>query len=167
MTEQTLELSRRIDAPVAAVWEVLTDLSKAQERLSGVSALQIMTSGPYAVGTRWRETRTFFGMTATEEMWVRHNDPLRSTVVEASHKGTDYSTRWQLTSLPRQSVSSGAGAMAEATELHLTFTGSGPAGAVAEAAARVLGPVGLKVTRKAMEQDLDDIEAAASALTSG
>lgn len=152
MPEQTLAVSRVIPAPVEHVWDVLTDMSRLASRLSGVRSLHIMTSGPYAVGTRWRETRTFFGLAGTEEMWVRRNDPLRSTVIEASSHGTDYSTTWTLT------------ATAEGTELSMTFTGTSPDGGIAGTLSRVLGPLGLRATRKAMEQDFDDIERAAVAL---
>lgn len=36
------------------MWEVLTDLEQAPQTLSGVTSVQLMTDGPYAVGTRWR-----------------------------------------------------------------------------------------------------------------
>ncbi len=156
MPEQTLIVSRVIPAPVDQVWDVLTDLSRVADRLSGIDSVHIMTSGPYAVGTRWRETRNFFGRAATEEMWVRRNDPLRSTVVEASSHGTDYSTTWTLAD-----ASTGNG-----TELTMTFTGTSPDGGISGTLARLLGPIGLRATRKAMEQDFDDIESAAVALQS-
>ncbi len=154
MPEQTVIVSRLIHAPVEQVWDVLTDLSRVADRLSGIDTVHIMTSGPYAVGTRWRETRTFFGRSATEEMWVRRNDPLRSTVVEAASGGADYSTTCTL--VPAS----------EGTELTMTFTGTSPDGGIAGTLSRVLGPIGLRATRKAMEQDFDDIQSAAIALQS-
>ncbi len=153
MPEQTLVVTRRMHAPVEQVWEVLTDLSTLSRRLRGVKSVQIMTSGPYAVGTRWRETRTFFGRSATEEMWVRSNDPLRRTVIESGQQPVHYRTVWQLTE-------------GEGTQLTMTFTGTSPDGGLAALLTRVLGPVGLRATRKALERDFDDIEAAAAALSS-
>lgn len=155
MTHQELTLRRGIDAPVEQVWTVLTDLENAASRLSGVDTIQIMTSGPYAVGTRWRETRTFFGQSATEEMWVRSNDPLRSTVVEAFSSSVAYRSAWRLREIESAK-----------TELTLDFTAQGPDNAVANALSAVLGPLGLRATRKAMEQDIDDIERAAKSLAS-
>ncbi|MGB3763041.1 MAG: SRPBCC family protein [Ornithinimicrobium sp.] len=153
MPEQTLVVTRRMRAPVEQVWEVLTDLSRLSHHLRGVQAVQIMTSGPYAVGTRWRETRTFFGQSATEEMWVRSNDPLRRTVVESGEQHVHYRTIWELTE-------------DEGTQLTMTFTGSSPDGGMTALLTRLLGPIGLRATRKAVERDFDDIVAAAAALPS-
>ena len=146
MTQQRLTVARVINAPVEKVWDVLTDIPNAARRLSGIDDVQMMTSGPYAVGTRWRETRTFFGRTATEEMWVRFNDPLRSTVIEASNGGVDYRSTWRLREIG-----------SEKTELVFDFTAKSPDKAVANAVATVVGPLGLRATSKAMEQDVDDI----------
>ncbi len=153
MPEQTLVVSRLIHAPVEQVWDVLTDLSSLASRLSGIESVHIMTSGPYAVGTRWRETRTFFGRAATEEMWVRRNDPLRSTVIEAANRGTYYRTTWELTA-------------GEGTELTMIFTATSPDSGMAATLARLLGPIGMRATRKAIEHDFDDIESAAIAVPS-
>ena len=73
-------LSRRVSAPPASVWEVITDLDRAAERLSQVTALHVVSDGPYAVGTRWRETRRMMGASETQEMVVVENDPLRKVV---------------------------------------------------------------------------------------
>jgi len=159
MTQQTLRLSRTVEADVEAVWDVLTDLTRAAERLSGLDSVQVMTSGPYAVGTRWRETRSFFGRSHTEEMWVRRNHPLRSTVVEAGEGETTYSTVWALE--PHGEVDEEG--RSSATRLSLTFTGTSSDSALNRAAMTVIGPLGLRATRRALERDLDDIAAAAEA----
>lgn len=171
MPEQTLVISRQIDAPVTHVWDVLTDLPQLAGRLSGITSIHIMTSGPYAVGSRWRETRTLFGMSATEEMWVRRNNPMRSTVIEASSKGTDYCTTWELTpaAVPLAAGPDAAGTTdtrRESTELSVTFSARPSNGAESTVLATLFGVVGLRATRKALEQDLDDIAAAVAALTS-
>ncbi|MGB7449999.1 MAG: SRPBCC family protein [Ornithinimicrobium sp.] len=160
MTQQTLRMSITIQAPAHAVWDVLTDLTRAPERLRGIESVQIMSPGPYAVGTRWRETRSFFGRSSTEEMWVRENDPLRSTVVESGEGDTTYRTVWQL--LPRGEIDDEG--RAPATELSVSFTGTTSDSAVTRAAMTVLGPVGLRAVRRALQRDLDDIAGAARAL---
>ena len=86
--QHRVELSRRVQAPPSAVWEVLTDLDRAQERLSQVTHLHVITDGPYALGTRWRETRRMMGASDTQEIVVVENDPLRSTTTEAVDGGT-------------------------------------------------------------------------------
>ncbi len=151
MTGHQLTVGRRIEATPAQVWSVITDLDRAEQVLSGVSRVQLMTDGPYAVGTRWRETRRMFGREATLEMWVADNDPLRRTVVEASSGATDYRTEFTLTPVGER-----------ATALSLAFGVETPdPGAVQKLLWRVAGGLGAKATRKALEQDLDDIAAAA------
>ncbi len=97
MTTHHLALSRTVAASPQRVWQVITDLDRAAQTLSGVSRVERLTDGPYALGTRWRETRTMFGKATTEEMWVTALDPARSTTVEASSHGTDYRTVFDLT----------------------------------------------------------------------
>lgn len=144
-------VSKVIGAPPCRVWEVLTDVRRAAETLSGVTSVQVLTDGPYAEGTRWRETRTMFGRSSTEEMWVTLADPLRETEVRASSGGADYVTTFVLTPVSD-----------EATELSVTFSAdlSTPS-AVQKLGMKVFGGMATKATRKALEQDLADIATAA------
>lgn len=143
-------LSRRIDASPERVWQVLTDLKHAPDVLSGVVSVELLTDGPYAVGTRWRETRSMMGRKATEEMWVVDSDPHRRTEVAASSGGADYRTVFTLTP---------AG---EATELTMVFGAHTPEPTgVQKLLLKAFGNLGVKVTRKVMETDLADIASAA------
>lgn len=148
-------LNRRISAPPAAVWEVLTDLDQAQRRLSQVTALQVITDGPYAVGTRWRETRRMMGASDTQELVVVENDPLRRTVTEAVDASTTYRTTMRLESLDESA----------ATLLTVTFqaTVEDPS-RLQRLALQVVGPLGLKLTERSIRIELDDIAAAAEQL---
>lgn len=147
-----LEISRVIQASPERVWEVLTDLDRVVERLSGVTAVEPMTDGPYAVGTRWRETRTMFGRAVTEEMWVAETDPWRSTQVRAESGGATYVTDFTLTPL-------GDG---ERTELTMRFDATIQDPSVLQRLSmKVMEPIALRATRKHLEQDLADIAAAA------
>lgn len=147
-------VSRVIEAPPARVWEVLTDLDHVAETLSGVSAVEVMTDGPWALGTRWRETRKVFGKDHTEEMWVTGNDPLRRTEVRASSGGADYVSEFVLAPLDEESR----------TELTARFgaemTSPSRLQKLVLAAFRGMAE---RSTRKALEQDLADIAAAAEA----
>ena len=58
MNGHRIDLERLVQARVERVWEVLTDVAHADQTLSGV---ELITEGPYRVGTRWRETRRMFG----------------------------------------------------------------------------------------------------------
>lgn len=151
MAGHEIALTRRIDAPRERVWAVLTDVRHAPRTLSGVDSVDLLTDGPYAVGTRWRETRTMLGRSETQEMWVAENDPRRRTVVRARSGGTDYETVFEL-----------AGPEEGPTDLTVRFGAETPEpGRVAAVVWKVFGPLGLRLTRKALASDLDDIATAA------
>lgn len=149
-----ITVSRVIAASPERVWEVLTDLEHAAQTLSGVTSVHLMTDGPYAVGTRWRETRTMFGRSATEEMWVAECDPLRSTEVRAESGGATYVTQFRLAPL----------AEGAQTELIVRFGAelSNPS-TVTKVAMKLFGGIATKATGKALEQDLTDIATVAEA----
>ena len=151
-------LSRRVAAPPEAVWEVLTDLGQSVRRLSQVTDLHVMTDGPYAVGTRWRETRRMMGSSDTQEMVVVENDPLRRTVLEAVDASTTYRTTFLLESLDGSA----------ATLVTVTFGAevTDPT-RLQRLALKVMGPLGLKLTEKSLRTELDDIAAAAEQLHRG
>jgi len=152
MAGHTLTLTRLVHASQHLVWAVLTDLDRAPEVLRNVTRVERMTDGPYAVGTRWRETRRMMGREETEEMWVAESDPLRRTVVAASSGGAEYRTTFELEPQPDGS-----------TLLRYTFRAEtpDPSGVLLWA---VFGRLGARVTRKVMEQDLEDIAGAAEGM---
>ncbi|MCS6711578.1 SRPBCC family protein [Brachybacterium sp. EF45031] len=142
---------RLIAARPEVVWSVLTDLENATTFLSGVESVEVLTPGPYAVGTRWRETRSMLGMRGTEEMQVVEVDAPHRTTVTAAHKGTQYRSEFLLEPVP-----------GDQTKLTTVFGASSPArtGALAMVG-RALGALGMRVTTKAMDTDLADIAAEA------
>lgn len=144
---------RKIDAPVESVWAVVTDIPGSQETLSGVTRIEMLTEGPYGVGTRWRQTRTMMGKAETVEMWVSEVVPLRSTTIKALQGGADYTTVFALAPV-------GPG-----TLLTMTF---GAQIVDSTTAGRIMmglfGKIGLSITRKALAKDLADIAAKAESL---
>ena len=88
----SITVSTHVSAPIERVFEVYTDLDKAVERIPGIVALEILSEGPFGVGTRWRETRVMFKKKAVEEMWVTGFDPPKSYTVDAESHGMHYST---------------------------------------------------------------------------
>jgi carbon monoxide dehydrogenase subunit G len=88
----TITVSTHVSAPIERVFEVFTDLDKAVERIPDIVALEVLSEGPFRVGTRWRETRVMFKKEATEEMWVTGCDPPKSYTVDAESHGMRYST---------------------------------------------------------------------------
>lgn len=152
MATQQLRLSRQIPASAEQVWAVLTDIEAAPRTLSDVLSVEVLTPGPYAVGTRWLETRKMFGFEGTEEMEVAVAEEPRRTVIVADAGGAAYRTEFLLSPI------SGS---PDAIELTMVFSAAPQEkGGLKGALMGVMAKVGMKATRKAMEQDLEDIAAA-------
>ncbi|MFP4148951.1 MAG: SRPBCC family protein [Nitriliruptoraceae bacterium] len=144
--------SREVAAPAERVWEVVTDIEGSVTVLSAVDAIERLDDGQgFTVGTRWRETRTMLGRQATEEMEVTAVDAPRTYTVVASDATTTYTST--ITLEPRG---------AQRCLLSMTFAGSS-SGLVARVLAATVGRVFAGATRRALEQDLDDIAARAEA----
>ena len=92
-----IDVSREIGAPAERVWEILTDLPSSPAVISAIDSVEVLAGGDeFGLGTRWRETRTMFGRSATEEMEVSALVPGRSyTVVAASH-GARYESSFEV-----------------------------------------------------------------------
>ena len=154
MATHQLRLSRQIPATAEQVWAVITDIEAAPHTLRDVLSVDLQTQGPYGVGTRWIETRKMFGFEGSEEMQVVEADAPRRTVVVAEAGGADYRTEFILSPI------SGS---PDATQLTLVFSAVPQSrGGLKGKLMGVIAKVGLKATRKAMEQDLEDIAAAAA-----
>ncbi len=70
-----------------------TDLAGAPRVVRGIDAVEVLTPGEFGVGTRWRETRTMLGRSATEEMTVTAMEPQRSYTTEAVGRACGTSRR--------------------------------------------------------------------------
>jgi carbon monoxide dehydrogenase subunit G len=92
-----LAVSTHVSAPLERTFEVYTQIEKAAERIPGITALEVLSEGPFGEGTRWRETRVMFKKEATEEMWVSGFDPPKSYSVDAESHGMKYSTLFSFT----------------------------------------------------------------------
>ncbi|WP_084124900.1 SRPBCC family protein [Demequina sp. NBRC 110054] len=156
--EWSVDVSVDIKAPVATVWEILTDLDGAPDVMTGILAIERL-GGPdgYEVGTRWRETRKMFGKEATEDMEVASVVAPRETTVVAHSHGADYVSGFTVEELPG------------GTRLTMRFTGSpsDDASGFSRFMAKVTAPLGASATRKAMQTDLDEIKAVAEARADG
>lgn len=137
-------VSRRVAAPPARVWAVLTDIEHASEHLRAVESVEVHSGGGFGVGTRWTETRTMLGRTASETMEVTAVDPGRSYVVEADSGGTHYRSEFRLTP------------DGDGTTVTMTFGGQ-PSGFGGRLLAATIGRLAAGMTRKALAADLDDI----------
>ena len=146
---QDVEVRRHTAAPMQRVWEVATDLAGAPQVIQGIDTVEVLTPGPFGVGTRWRETRTMMGRSATEEMTVTAVEPQRSYRVEAASRGAHYVSTFAF------APSADGG-----TDVTTTFGGR-PTSTVAKVLGAVTAPLGRRAVTRVLEQDLHDIAAAA------
>jgi carbon monoxide dehydrogenase subunit G len=141
---KAMTVSRHVDAPPERVWAVLTDLEHAPDVIRAIDAVEVHTGPGFGVGTRWTETRTMMGRTASETMEVTAVDPGRSYVVEAASGGTRYRSEFDV-------VPDGGG-----TQLTMTFAGQ-PSGLGTRLMAATIGRLFATATRRALAADLDDV----------
>ena len=131
------------------VWSVLTDLDNAATTISAIEKVERLDGGRgFELGTTWRETRTMFGKTATEDMTVTVLDPGRSYKTEARSHGAHYKSTNHV-----EPIEGGS-------RITVTF-GAEPTSAIARVFAVTIGRLFDNFTRKALAKDLTEIAAAA------
>jgi uncharacterized membrane protein len=137
---------RKIGAPVERVWAVATDVAGACERMRGVERIELLTAGPFRVGSHWRETRIALDRPAAEEMLVIECEPPRRFVVEVT--GGDTVSRAVTVLEP---VGPGA------TEVHVTFE-SRPPTMAGRLVGALLGGLAARAVLSTLNRDLDDLK---------
>ncbi|MEV7617949.1 SRPBCC family protein [Streptomyces sp. NPDC089799] len=146
MGNTEVSVERDVAAPMTAVWDALTDLESMPLVLSGVDAVEVLTPGPFGVGTRWRETRRMFGKSATEEMRVTVCDAPVRYVTEAENHGMHYFSEFRLT---RRTPGR--------TSVRMTFSARPLPGGKLPLLARLLGGLGSRAVSRAIAKDLADV----------
>jgi uncharacterized protein YndB with AHSA1/START domain len=139
-----IEIETFVAAPPPVVFETLADFANWPHFMGGIERVEILTPGPVAVGSRFRETRTMFGKSASEEMEVAEIAPPHRIELTAHNHGTDYRIAHTLAAAP------------EGTRLSLRF-----AGTPVTLAARLFAPLGWLFAgsvRKQIEKDLVDLK---------
>ena len=67
---ESIKVSRHVDASVERVFARFTDIESTASRVAGIKKLEMLTTGPFGLGSRWRETREVLGRLDTAEMEV-------------------------------------------------------------------------------------------------
>jgi uncharacterized protein YndB with AHSA1/START domain len=151
----TVAVTRLIDAPVADVWRVFTDLSGRCGWLHTVTRVEPLTPGPFGAGTVWRETRTMpDGEEVTEEFRVRDCAAAQRFVVASPGMGADYRMTYTFTPVTE-------GRHLGATMVTVVQDGS-PTAPGGRFLALVFGGLAARTVEGALRRDLDDLAAAAT-----
>ena len=149
---KAITASRHVNASADVVWGVLTDLEGSVDTISAIEKVEILSNDTtFGVGFAWRETRTMFGRTATEEMVVIRVTPGKEYAVEADPDGANY-----------RSVMSVAATGDGTSTVSMEFSAD-PRSTVSRLLGATVGRLFVGSMKKAIAADLDDIAAAAEA----
>ena len=84
----TVTVDTQIAAPLERVFEVFTDLEHVAERVSNIKAIEVLTTGRFALGTRWSERRMVLGQSDSAEMEVTAFERNRTYTITHHKAGT-------------------------------------------------------------------------------
>ncbi|MEU4239145.1 SRPBCC family protein [Actinoplanes sp. NPDC026619] len=150
----TVAVTRLIEAPVASVWQVFTDLGRRCDWLSAVLRIEVLTDGPFGAGTAWRETRRMAdGGEVTEEFHVSSCEIPDRFVVTSPGIGADYKMTYSFVPVV-------AGRHRGGTMVTVVQDGgaTAPAGRFL---ALIFGGLAAETAEGALRRDLNDLAAAA------
>lgn len=144
--------STEIFASAKEVWAVIADIEHCVDTISGIDSVEILqpATGPSITGLTWRETRTMFGKSATEEMCISEAKEPHYYDTRAVSHGSVY-----LTHLAIEETESGC-------TLTMTFNGE-PQTFGAKFVWALTGWMAKRFMQKTIAQDLADIKAAVEA----
>ena len=82
-----------IKAPKEKVWMVITDIENSENTISGIENIEILNKPKDTlIGLKWKETRTIFGKSATETMWITEAQENNYYKTRAESNGAIYQT---------------------------------------------------------------------------
>ncbi len=142
-----MTFSKHVNAPVEKVFEIASDFANAPQRITGIDKVEMLTTGPIGVGTKFKETRIMMKKAATETMEVMAFDRPRSYTLGAFSCGTQYESTFEFT------PESGG------TDMTMIFKYT-PKSFFAKMFSPLAGLMAGMV-RKCVEQDMEDIKKAA------
>ena len=147
-----ISCSTQINAPKEKVWDIITNIDKAPEHVSGIKSVEVLEKPDSGViGLKWKETRVMFGKEAEETMWITHAEENRFYQTRAESHGAVY--------ISKMAVDESNGS----SKLTMSFNGQ-PQTTGAKIMSALMGWMFKKGTIKAIEQDLADIKVKAEAV---
>ena len=92
-----LEMQIDIAATREEVWRAITNIEGAADAIRGIEKVEVLERPDTGlVGLKWRETRTLFGKTATEVMWITDAVENESYQTRAESHGSVYVSRFAI-----------------------------------------------------------------------
>lgn len=142
-----IRLSIDITASPEQAYAVSMDIARWPDIVSAITKTEILTDGPIAEGTVFRETRIMFGREASEDMTIAKLEPPYRYLFTAENHGTSYVTDHVIEPLPDGTA-----------RLSIIFSGKAQT-----VMAHLLMPLGLLLAgslKKQLMGDLEDIKRA-------
>lgn len=136
-----------IQADRETVWRAMIDKENISKVIPGIEKVEVLEKPKTGVvGLKWTETRTLFGKTASETMWVTEASDLDYYKTRAESHGAIY-----ISSIEMKPAVGG-------TELSMRFQGQ-PVTFGAKLFWLLMGWAFVGPTRKAMQKDLESVKA--------
>ncbi len=135
-----------INAPQEIVFAKAANFENAAEVVSDIMKVEMLTEGTIGKGTRFKETRVFWGREATEVMEVVAFEPSSSYQLQANSHGARYLTTFNFV------------AEGDATKVNMLFEAT-PLSFFAKVMS-IFSKAMMNSVRKAVEKDLDDLKKA-------
>lgn len=135
-----------IEGTAEKIWQTITDIENSATTVSAIEQIEVLeTPESGLVGLKWRETRTMFGKSATEVMWITEASENEFYDVRAESHGTVYQSRVSIVDEGGRRI------------LKMDFNGE-PQGLMAKLMSATLGWMFKGATEKALLKDLEDLK---------
>jgi carbon monoxide dehydrogenase subunit G len=135
-----------ISAPRDEVWSVITDIEGSVNVIGGIDNIRVISKPENGlIGLKWEETRTIFGRSATEIMWITEAEENRYYKTRAEQPGVVYVSQLSLED------------EGDDTRLTMSFDGT-PSSLGQRILAGIMGILINSSTKKMIAQDLQDIK---------
>lgn len=86
-----VQVEAMVHAPRDEVWRLVSDIENAAGVITGIEDVEVVERPAFGMrGLKWRETRTIFGKTAVETMWVTDAEEGSFYTTEARSHGSIY-----------------------------------------------------------------------------
>ena len=91
-----IQVRQRFALPPTGAWAVLVAFERYPEWVGSYESVEFLGETREGVGARWRQTRTVFGRSHSQEMAVTRWEAPCELVLVATEAGGRYGTRYQL-----------------------------------------------------------------------